>query len=217
MRHHAQTPFYIPLDIMLWQMGTEMGFSKEHICLMTNALFPLLDMYFRNVSRLAALRSIRQIEVHIFGKGPWRECGLGNNFHIHEPVPYTEVLDILSRTRILFNHTPTLHQGMHERILDALASGCAVLSTESAYLAEQFPFNPAIQTFSAANPQQANLLLRRMLRVAHPAARIRDAQDILARHHTMLSRARTIAEWFAIPSRAGHACTNNVYAMAETS
>lgn len=176
------------LDRCLWEAMRANRWPDEVARVFMNAFYPGLDSAHRYRSRLETVRSIRRHTVHLFGQGPWREAGLPPNVKVHGAVTYAEALGIMRQSRVLLNHTPTLTGGGHERIFDALLSGCFVVSTGSDFLSAEFPHGQGV-AFYASGGADIDDLLDAVLADPTAADRVCAGQRRVLARHTMARRA----------------------------
>lgn len=128
-----------PLDLEFWNLlDTSFHLSREDLQKLFLGLFPLFELYCRYQHRIRFFRSIRSHRVHVFGNGPWDQIGLTPNITVHPAISHLEIPEVLRQSKLVVNHAPVHREGSHERVFDALASGCGVLSTPSTYLSEEF-------------------------------------------------------------------------------
>lgn len=102
-----------------------------------------LEAYIGGKSRVELLSAIKDVTVHVFGSqdGPGWKKYLGArhpNVHIHPPVPFSEAIELMKRSKIVLNQTPEIKQGLHERLLNGLACGAAVLTLYTPFMREHF-------------------------------------------------------------------------------
>ncbi|MBN1674827.1 MAG: glycosyltransferase family 1 protein [Kiritimatiellae bacterium] len=179
-------------ELGLLQLLAGIGCKGLEAVKMVETLFPPLDMYRRFLGRANLLRGIGSAPVHVYGAGPWDGAGLPDNIHLHPPLPYAEVLQTMARAKVLLNHTPTLRSGGHERIFDAIASGCAVVTTGSAFLAAEFGANAAMVRLGN-DGAGAEAGIRALLEdPARAAAAVREAQGVVWARHRMANRVDRI-------------------------
>jgi len=127
------------IDLEFWNLLDEsFNLSPKDLQKLFLGLYPLFELYFRYQHRIRFFQSIRSHQVHVFGNGPWDQIGLPPNVIVHPSVSHLEIPEILRQSKMVVNHAPTLRDGGHERVFDALACGCGVLSTPSTYLSEEF-------------------------------------------------------------------------------
>lgn len=103
-----------------------------------------LENYIRGKERYEILNSIKSSKVHIFGnsisKMTWAESPLHDhpNLIIHDSVSFDDAIDLMKRSKIVINSSPSLKNGGHERIFTGLACGALVITNETKYLDEYF-------------------------------------------------------------------------------
>jgi N-acetylneuraminate synthase len=182
------------LDMTTWELIRKLNWHRETALIFLNAFFPGLDNFHRYRSRIQTLASIRRHEVHVFGTGPWKSLHLPDNIIIHDPVPHSEALSIMRQARILLNHTPSLSGGAHERIFDAVASGCHVLTTPSDYLSAEFPGHTGISMYGERERSNLDEMLNTILHDPAASTGIVAAQQTVFRRHSMAVRAARIRD-----------------------
>ena len=177
------------LDRVVWDALTRLSWPTDIARVFLNAFYPDLDSYHRYRSRAGVLRSIRKTPVHVYGVGPWSGLSLPENVVVHDAVTYPEALQIMRKAKIVLSHAPTLSGGGHERVFDAILSGCVVASAESGFLRCEFPDENGVRFYDCEESSGIDEILSRTL--ADPAApdRLRAAQQIVLDRHTMKQRA----------------------------
>jgi hypothetical protein len=176
------------LDWWIWDTVRANRWPEDIARVFMNVFYPGIDSAHRYRDRIETFRSVRRHTVHVFGQGPWHAVGLSPNVIVHDPVPYAEALKIMKQARVLLNHTPTLTGGGHERVFDALLSGCFVVSTASDFLAAEFPRGEGMRFYSSGGAEIDDLL-DSVLADPASADRVRAAQKIVLLRHTMSKRA----------------------------
>lgn len=176
------------LDRWMWDTTRANRWSEDIARPFLSAFYPDIDSALRYRHRRETFRSVLRHTVHVFGQGPWREIGLPPNMVVHDAVSYAEALNIMKQARLVMNHAPTLTGGGHERVFDALLSGCFVVSTGSEFLAAEFPDGEGVRFYSGDGLEIDDLLDSVL---ADPAScdRVRAAQKNVLLRHTMASRA----------------------------
>ena len=155
----------------------------------------LVDYYARGIDRLNLIRSIKDARVHVFGGTCWRDeqpvlgwnTYLSNqaNVVLHPAVSYTQSLEILKQSKICLNSVPSFKKGGHERILNGLMCGSAVITTENLWTPQNFTAGEEISMYPAGvytglNDQVNELLADKKKRQGQVAAgRVKVLQ-----HHT---------------------------------
>ncbi|MEC7838898.1 MAG: glycosyltransferase [Chlamydiota bacterium] len=136
----------VPLQDALVMAWRNKGLPLEGVDFLK--LFTYLDKYTRGVDRVELIRNINNAEVHIFGelfeddpnatKG-WKDLLKGkDNVVFHEPVSYSNSLDILKKSKICLNSSPFFKNGSHERIFAGLACGALVITNDNLFVRENF-------------------------------------------------------------------------------
>lgn len=110
----------------------------------------MLPMYYHMFFYIKINRRIKSLEllakndipVDVFGIG-WDDIPLingphGNNIRLHGPVPYDEMIDIISKTKIVYQDQAEFNNGAHDRVFTAMLNGAVVVSEYSSYLEEEF-------------------------------------------------------------------------------
>ncbi len=190
------------LDQLVWAAVYAVTQDKAQAILLMNAFFPQIDIYQRNALRLRMLRSIRQHEVHVYGHGDWVGLDLPANVRVFPPVAYEQALALMRQHRWVINHAPTLARGTHERVLDAVASGCGVVTTYSSYLAQEFPAQGAICYMASDSPTLDAEISEFKARQDMPE-RVSVAQSVIRTRHRMEHRVESLiqivqARWPAV-------------------
>ena len=180
------------LDRAVWDAMSRLSWPPDIARVFLNAFYPDLDSYHRYRNRAGVMRSIRKTLVHVYGGGPWSGLSLPENIVVHDSVTYPEALRIMRQAKIVLSHAPTLSNGGHERVFDAILSGCFVASAESSFLRCEFPEPAGIQFYDCEELSGADSLFSRIL--ADPAApeRVRIAQQVVLDRHTMTQRAGAV-------------------------
>lgn len=110
-------------------------------------LFYYVDYYMRGKDRLELIRSIHDVNIHIFGDKGWNKEVQHDwsyylkdfpNITLHPPVSYAESLEILKQSKISLNSVPSFKTGIHERILSPLACGALPITTDTLGAREVF-------------------------------------------------------------------------------
>lgn len=100
-----------------------------------------LDIYLKGLKRAELLKSLQDYRIDLFGGGDdWRKI-LGTScphVTIHDEIPFSRVLQILSKSKVVLNSCSSIRDGLHERILHGLSCGAAVMTESNPYLLEQF-------------------------------------------------------------------------------
>lgn len=152
-----------------------------------------LEAYIGGKNRMDMLKSIEEAQVHVFGTNPegWKKhLGSKKNIQVHDPVPFKEALKLMQQAKIILNCTPEIKQGMHERILNGLVCGAAVLALETPYLKENFKDGENILLFSNRNWKGLNEKIQIYLKDDSKRAKIvENGRQLVLKEHTWDQRA----------------------------
>lgn len=155
-----------------------------------------LETYMRGLDRVDLVKSIKNAEVHIFcsneGKKIWSKL-LGKsqkNVHYHQAVPFEDALEVMRKSKILLNSSPSFKCGAHERVFAGLACGSLVMTSESLYLSEEgFKDGQNILFYKASQAKEINDKIDLYLsNEAMRVAAIAQGRDRVMSHHTWDSR-----------------------------
>ncbi len=104
-----------------------------------------LEKYVKGRDRTELLTSLPDAKIHLFnGKS---EEGIGwesilqdkhPNIILHDPVSYSEGIEIMKKSKIVLNSFSKNKEGGHDRIFNGLAAGALVLTDENIFMKEFF-------------------------------------------------------------------------------
>lgn len=155
-----------------------------------------LQAYIGGKSRVQMLRAIESARVDVFGSGSegWKKyVGDKQNLCFHPPVPFTEALNLMRKTRILLHCTPEIKGGGHERIFNGCASGAVILSLETPYLREEFKEGETILFFQLDKKEKFNQIISSSLQQDETLCQIAEqGRSFVLEQHTWDVRARTL-------------------------
>lgn len=155
-----------------------------------------IEGYFRSYDRISLIKSIKDAHVHVFGpvllggKG-WSEYLDGHkNVAVHPPVSYLESLDIIRKSRILLNSSPSYKRGGHERVFNGLGLGALVLATDNLYLPTQLKEGEDILYYRSGNLRNVNEIVCHYLHHEQERKQIvLSGRDKVLQQHTWDHRA----------------------------
>lgn len=92
-----------------------------------------VDRWTRSYARIDQLKNK---EIHIWGKGPWKKfCPKAI---CHPSVTFKETLKIMKESKFVFNSSPRFKFGSHERILTALMCGACPVTAQNGFTEKFF-------------------------------------------------------------------------------
>lgn len=180
-----------PLDAAVWGAVRPLCKDRFAAAVAFNALYTFQDRYHRNRSRLTMLKALKHVPVLCCGVGPWAKLGLPPNVEVRNSLGYDETAALMRRARVVVNCAPLHREGSHERVFEALAAGCGVVSTPSTYLAEQEW--PALRFCSADGGDVADVVTGMLSDDTMPD-RIAVSRQQVMEKHSMHVRARTVLD-----------------------
>ncbi len=188
----SDAPIEVPLDQAVLNFVRVLGLPSEKSRLFFNVFYPLLDRYFRNRDRMRLMASMPERTLHVFGRGDWKSLPWPASVVIHGEVSYAEALAVMRRARVVVNHAPSHRAGGHERLLDALMCGAAVVTTVSSFTAQVFPAGHGVRMLSAR--EKLGRAVGDALSEAYGADAVRAGQAVVAGGHLMRHRAAQLLE-----------------------
>jgi glycosyltransferase involved in cell wall biosynthesis len=171
-------------------------------------LIDLLERYIRGWDRLALIRALDGLAVHVYGAHPegasWadRLQGLGH-VHVHPSVGYLEAMHLMRQAKVVLHSCPRVRFGGHERLFSALACGAAVLCQWNRYLAADYTEGESLVFYRSSQRARAADTLRELLaNEAKRQALVEAGQDITRRKHSWEQRAQMLCSMPSLLSRS---------------
>jgi spore maturation protein CgeB len=159
-----------------------------------------LESYIGGKIHIELLRSIKDVTVHVFGSqegGGWKKY-LGNkhpHIKLHAPVPFSEAIELMKRAKIVLNCTPKIKQGLHERLLNSLACGAAVLTLSTPFLRENFKDEEDILLFHPRRWEELNHKIQTYIQDEDKRYHlVGKGREKVMKHHTWDQRAQTLIQ-----------------------
>lgn len=158
---------FLPLTQALAQAWNSSGLSPEGVDF--QKLFYYMDNYSRGLDRVELVRAIKGAHVHVFGQLMESEKAyqhdwsyyLSNrsNITLHPPVPFSESLEILKRSKLCLSSAPFFKNGTHERIFTGLACGALPIVTDTLYIKDTFKSGEELLVYQPSNRGDVNELV----------------------------------------------------------
>lgn len=160
------------------------------------SFFPLVLCYIKDWRRRKVLKTLlaADIEVDIFGDG-WEKDDFFGNVRLHGKVPYEEMVEIITKTKIVVNDEACFNNGAHDRVFTSMLNGAVVVSEYSTYLAEEFTNGQDLFLFDWYHIQEQLQAIPRLL--SDDSLRERIAVSAYAKasqRHTWYHRAKRLLE-----------------------
>lgn len=138
-----------------------------------NKVFYYLDNYVRGKDRYELIRSLKGVQVHLFGEPSWNNpqaSGAWKHYikdleHVvlHPPVSYQESFKITQQAKICLSSSPFFKHGSHERILNAFISGAVPLTTQNGFVEEFFSPGQDLLTYAPGKWEEAGDKVKALL------------------------------------------------------
>ncbi len=110
-----------------------------------------VDRALRLMSRYNKVDSLRGLPVEFYGSG-WKEAFPNHEgFTFHDPIAHPDVPKILGRYKVTLNFDPGFEDGVHDRVISALAQGTQVVTNENASLKTLPGADERVHTFAYAD------------------------------------------------------------------
>lgn len=162
-----------------------------------------LDFYTRGLDRIQLIRSLKDVEVHIFGKSNeydinpvrgWKEYFADMpNVKIHDPLIYADSIDILKKSKISLNSSPFFKNGSHERLFVPPLANTLVVSNDTLYTRKEFVDGKDILLYPPKGWEHMNERISSLLKNEDERRLMVDlAKKKVLEKHTWDERAKTI-------------------------
>ena len=162
-----------------------------------------VDDYTRGYDRVQLIKSITDARVDVYGtagwmhgfpsKKGWDTLKAQKNVTVHPPLKYQAALDLLRRSRICLNSMPFFKGGLHERLLNGLAAGCVVVTSENSYIDRCFKPDQGVVQYRFKNRAAANDLVNGWLSDEDRRERaVASGRQLLIERHTWDHRVEEI-------------------------
>lgn len=166
-------------------------------------VFYYLDNYIRGKDRYELIRSLKGVQVHLFGEASWNNPQVTlawkhymkdlDHVVLHPPLSYQESFAITRQAKICLNSSPFFKHGSHERIFNALITGAVPLTTHNGFIEEYFAPGEDLLTYAPGRWESASDQVKALL--ASESKRLEMAEKGKAKvlaHHTWDHRAKEL-------------------------
>ena len=140
------------------------------------------------------------IKVDVFGSG-WDKVPFADLLVQHGSVSYAEMLDVISKTKVLVQDEALFNDGAHDRVFTAMLNGAVVVSEYSSYLDEIFEDQQDLFIFDWQNTKEQLGIIPQLLNDEQYRLSIAmSAYGKVAGRHTWKNRAERIIETVELAS-----------------
>lgn len=134
VRHHSQLPF----EALFAHVTSDLPDENYNF----GWLLYELTLFFKAERILQIIQSLKNVRVDVFGNHTGQDWLLrlknAQNVHLHADVAYTEKFSILKQTQIVIRDQHHRKAASDDIVLNSIAMGALVLTTETDYLTEHF-------------------------------------------------------------------------------
>lgn len=187
-----------PLDVLLEGIIKDKGIKKEifreniDFQEVLAYIYLLVDVQVRNIMRHKVLQTMLEagIKVDLFGNCKVEQFKKFSNFTYHGSVEYKELLQEISKSKILVNDVKTFTNGSHERILSTMINKTLVLSNKNTYCNHDYMDQESIVYYDVNHLE--TLVDQVKYYLEHEADRekiVEAAYSITTQNHTWKNRA----------------------------
>ena len=133
-------------------------------------------------------------KVHIFGGG-WEQAPFHGELIDHGAVSYREMLDVISKTKVLVQDEALFNDGAHDRVFTGMLNGAVVVSEYSSYLDELFDDGQDLFMFDWQHTKEQMEVIHQLISDEHYRTEIAgNAYTKVIKSQTWRNRAERIIE-----------------------
>lgn len=174
----------------------EMGLNIEIMLPLLKEYLWLLLEYIKVYRRINSVRYLVDygIRPDVFGGG-WENAPYADKLNIHGYITYPESIEVISKSKVLFQDQAEFNDGAHDRVFTAMLNGTVVVSEYSKYLAEEFEDGKDIFLYNWKNGSNQVQMINELLK--NESVRIyavKSAYEKANNSHRWKNRARNILE-----------------------
>ena len=134
------------------------------------------------------------LKVDVFGGG-WEKVSFADALVLHGAVPYAEMLDVISKTKVLVQDEAVFNDGAHDRVFTGMLNGAVVVSEYSSYLDELFENQHDLFMFDWQHTKEQMEVIPQLLSdESYRLTIATNAYGKVVRDHTWKNRAERIIE-----------------------
>ena len=170
-------------------------YEQEYLKALVPYFWPVLG-YIKPWRRHQMVRCLVEdgFKVHVFGNG-WQNTSFCDMLINHGEVPYQDMLDVISKTKVLVQDEAMFNDGAHDRVFTGMLNGAVVVSEYSAYLDELFEDQHDLFMFDWQHTKEQMDVIHQLLGDDYYRADIaRNAYEKVIKSQTWRNRAERIIE-----------------------
>lgn len=150
----------------------------------------MIDRYIREWYREFVLNELLCAGIHVDVVGSrWElfRSGAPQNLHIHPPCSYPEQLMLLGQSRMVLNVQPLFWDGVHDRVVNAMANYSIALTDSCGFIEREFEEGKELLVYDKNNPGK----------VAHMVCELLQSPDKLEKMAVHAKNAVSRHSWTA--------------------
>lgn len=187
---------YINEQVLLYEIPENIIISNE-FSIVLQYIYHFLDSAMRYKVRYKAILELinNGIRVDYFGNCEKELFKDNKNFINHGPKEYSEILEIMTKSKIVINDIPYFKNGSHERIFSAMLNKALVISNINNYSYNMYKDNESIVFYDVNKKNQLVEKVKYFLENEEERKRIvENAYDITSKYNTWDNRADEILQ-----------------------
>lgn len=172
------------------------GMSEDEYFCAIASFFPAMLCYVKAWRRQQMLMKLLScgVEIDLFGDD-WEQRDFPHGVTVHGVVPYTEMLRVISKAKVVVNDEACFNNGAHDRVFTSMLNGAVVVSEYSSYLEEEFTDGQDLFMFNWKNIQTQLQIIPKLLDDDELRERIAaNAYAKVCNRHTWRQRAERLVE-----------------------
>lgn len=158
--------------------------------------FPAIIAYIKAWRRKTLVVELLNagIALDVFGAG-WDKMDLPQGAKLHGAIAYEDMLQVMSKAKIVVNDEACFNEGAHDRVFTAMLNGAVVVSEYSSYLAEEFILDQDLVMFDWQNiGGQIQKIPELLTNKTYRERMARNAYNKVIKRHTWRNRAERMLE-----------------------
>lgn len=157
----------------------------------------MIDRYIREWYREFILNELLRAGIHVDVVGSRWELfcpSVPQNLHIHPPCPYPEQLMLLGQSRMVLNVQPLFWDGVHDRVVNAMANGSIALTDSCGFIRRDFVDGKEILIYDKNNPIQAAHTVLELLQAPDKLGQMAADAENAVSHHSWTAHIENFLE-----------------------
>jgi glycosyltransferase involved in cell wall biosynthesis len=156
-------------------------------------ILEMIDDYDRNANRRKTIDILLKngYTLDVYGNGDWNALS-HKNLNYKGISHFHEILKLYTQYKLTLNDLCIFHHGSHERVFNALASGCCCVTTVNPYYNNTFQDRIDMAMFSPGDEESLLSAVEYALIDENAYAMVQSGRRKVLRDHLWVNRAKTI-------------------------